>query len=64
MIFYYLNYIIYLLYFKRLLKMGGFFLKILYIIYLNYIYIYNDNKKVFILYIEKVLKKIKKVFYF
>ena len=34
---------------------------IFYIIYLNNILIYNDNKKDYILYVEKVLKKFKKV---
>ena len=34
---------------------------ILYIIYLNNIFIYNNNKKNYILYIEKILKKFKKI---
>ena len=34
---------------------------IFYIIYLNSILIYNDNKKDYILYVEEILKKFKKV---
>ena len=37
------------------------YLNIFYIIYLNNILIYNDNKKDYILYVEKILKKFKKI---
>ena len=37
------------------------YLNILYTIYLNNIFIYNDNKKNYILYVEKILKKLKKI---
>ena len=37
------------------------YLNIFYIIYLNNILIYNDNEKNYILYVEKVLKKLKKI---
>ena len=32
-----------------------------YIVYLNNIFIYNDNKKNYILYVEKILTKFKKI---
>ena len=36
-------------------------MNVFYIIYLNNIFIYNNNKKYYILYIEKILKKFKKI---
>ena len=36
-------------------------MNIFYIIYLNNIFIYSDNKKDYILYVKKILKKFKKV---
>ena len=51
-----------LLYFKYLLIIFlREYLNIFYIIYLNNIFIYSDNKKDYILYVEIFLKKLKKI---